>query len=812
MRNIELSEYVDADLTVSGRHFGGNALYTRNTDDGVPSPDFVDAIENLDIQYIRYPAGQPDVAYADGVIVDGYLPDHLVNFLESARSNNFQVLIVTPTHESYPGAEDIGEFARLIAQDFADVVHAFEVGNEYWNHQTETSYGQVANESVLEIADALNDVGVDRPIWIQMGDAGGWESEFHTRNDERGWLTRTIESNNTIIDQISDSAFREIDGVVEHFYLRGGEQYIDIEFPNDQMIGLDFAIWQNYLNEGATLNITEWNIRSSNLDQLGMRAASSLVAHFSHIIELGADEAYLWPPHLNTSSDLAGSGEVLVDSQTGIVINSVGGAIFDMMSTSLPGLEYLPSGAHGSNSEVLHHLYGSDDRVVVYLSSRSEEVEAVSYSLGGFFDGFVLTSALRVGYDHSSSDGRHYNYRTRSWDQSEVITVLGEDYVINEHDVRASIDVLDHGSAHSFGSFVFELLPYQVVQLVYEFPTYNTLHGTVDDDALYGGDTDDLVYLYEGDDTVTAGSGADTVYGGLGDDYINSGSDGDLVDGGDGNDSLRGWGGDDTLLGGDGDDDIQGSFGRDSLVGGSGNDSLFGGDWHDTLAGGDGDDLLWGGNGNDLLIVGRGQDSINGGSGRDTLSFGNASEGVNVWTTERIVEVGLDRVEFSHIEAIEGTDFRDRFMITTDGMQFFGLDGDDHFNFFSGTQNSVYAGDGDDTLFIFGGVDNIIFGGTGDDRILSRGDGNNFFGGEGDDEIRFFNQASDTINYQIGDGNDVISGFDVGEDLIRLDRGLEFQMSILVQENSTFIRFDDGGSIEMVGVSDFNINRDLEFF
>ena len=819
MRNIVLTTYVDADLDVSNRHFGGNILYTRNTDNGTPDPNFVAAADDLDIQYIRYPAGQPDVAYIDGVIVDGYLPDHLIDFLENARANNWQVLIVTPTHEAYPGAEAIGEFAHLLARDYRDVVHAFEIGNEYWNHQTETSYGQVANDSVLAISDALEVVGANLPIWVQMGDAGGWQSEFHIRNDDRGWVTRTVDANDTIIDQISSEAFAEIDGVVEHFYLRGGEQYINVAHPNDQMISLDWSIWQNYLHEDATLNITEWNVRSSNLDQLGIRAASSLVAHFSHIVELGADEAYLWPPHLNTSSDLAGSNEVIVDSETGIVINSVGGAIFDMMSTSLPGLEYLPSGVRGESSSVIHHLYASNERVVVYLSSRSEEVEIVNYSLGEFFEGFSLASARRVGYDHSTSDARHYNYRTRSWDDSTIITVQGEEYVINEHDVRASIDVLDVTNVNPFDSFVFELLPYQVMELVYEIPVYNILQGTLGRDVMSGTDSADWVFLDTGDDSIAAGGGSDTIHGGLGNDYINSGAGNDSVDGGDGNDSLRGWGGDDSLLGGAGDDNIQGSFGRDSLDGGLGHDALFGGDWHDTLSGGAGDDSLCGGEGNDvlmggagddLLLTGQGQDTVFGGTGYDTLSLAESVESVSIWSFHQIAEFDDRRISFAEVEVIEATNFADGISVAIDRTTFSGLAGADSFSILQGEGNVLYGGSGNDSFYLFSGAGNLLSGGAGADSFFAYGEGNMFAGGQGDDEFLFFNQSSDTLVYREGDGDDMVRGFNINQDEIHIGQELASQTSIISAHGISQILFDGGGSIEFFTQQAITID-DIEF-
>lgn len=813
VRFVELAGYVDdADRHVTERHFGGNVLYTRNTENGVPDPNLLEATENLNINYHRYPAGQPDVAYADGVIVDGYLPDHLISYLESARANNFQVLIVTPTHDAYTTAADIGQFAYLLTRDYSDVVHAFEVGNEYWNHQTETSYGIVANDSVLEIAAALKETGNDKPIWVQMGDAGGWESEFHARNDDRGWITRTVEANETILKQLSAEARAEIDGVVEHFYLRGGDVKIEVADANDQMISLDFAIWSTVLGNNPTLNITEWNVRSTNLDQLGIRAASSIVAHFSHIVDLGADEAYLWPPHLNTSSDLAGSGDVLLDPVTGIVVNSVGGAIFSMMSSNLPGTEYLPSGHTSANGDILPIVYASDDKVVVYVSSRTEDVETVGYSLGAYFTNAMLVSAIRVGYDPASSDGRHFNYKTRSWDQSTEIMVRGQSYVINEHDVRASIEVLDHGEKFGPDNFVFELLPYEVVQLVYTIPDYQLIRGTENEDVLAGTGEDDLVHMYQGNDSISAGNGDDTVHGGGGDDYINSGNGDDSVDAGQGNDSLRGWGGDDTLFGNEGDDDLQGSFGRDSLLGGSGNDTLSGGDWHDTLQGGEGSDLLMGDNGNDSIVSGRGQDSVNGGNGRDTLSFEEAVENVSVWSREGIAETGSAQVWFTDIEIISATSFNDRFVLEVDNLDVFGLGGSDTFEIWSGSNNTVYAGSGQDISFVYGGVNNRVHGGAGNDTFYVFDGANSFYGGAGHDQFILANSGSASIYYQSGDGHDTIHGFQSGIDELHISQDLQNLMKLEENANGTMLSFDGAGSILLNGIHGLSAVDFVDFF
>ncbi len=804
---------------VSDAHFGGNTLYTRNTDNGIPDDNYMTAVEELGVGYLRYPAGHPDVAYIDGMVIDGQLPEHLVNFMETAQAAGLRVLIVTPSHAAYSDAAEVGEFAGLLVEQFPDTVHAFEIGNEYYRHQTETSYGQVANDSVLAISDAIDAVGVDVPIWVQMAQASGTYSEFHWTNDERGYLTRTIEANQTILDQISEEARAEIDGVVEHFYLRGMTGEIDPYSQWDQMLSLDLAIWRTTLGEDITFAITEWNVRVANLDNLGMKAASSLLAHFTHMVDLGADEAYVWPPHLNTAADLAGSGEVLTDPATGVVVNSVGGAIFDLMSTQLPGLELVPA-SWSFGYEMFHTIFANDDRVVVYVASRSDEVESISFSLGDWFGDTALVSATQVGYDRESSDGRHYNYETDVWDQSQSLIVNGEVYYVNEHDVRATVTELSVVPDQFNTPFEVTLLPYEVVQLVYEIPPYVQITGTDVRDVLATGDDDDLVQLLGGDDSVTTGGGSDTIFGGNGDDYLNSGADADSVEGGQGSDSLRGWGGNDTLIGGDGNDDLQGWNGADSLVGSAGDDRLLGGEGNDVLVDGLGSDYIDAGVGDDSIFIENGDSLqstenlenlrttmsddvlldaltadhvvyttvIDGGSGFDVVNYGDANDAIflhdNISAFHNSVQIAVDfngnagRARLSGLEEINlggGNDVLDLhsevYSTGVDTLRIFGESGDDFIRG-SGRVEHVFGGAGNDVVYGGGGADLIrgghgvdsLFGGDGADT-LEGGDGWDLLdGGQGFDHIwggsgydRILAGASADRVYG-GDGNDWISG------------------------------------------------------
>ena len=799
MRHIRLLEVIHSGQSVSAEHFGGNVVFTRNTENGIPDPENQLAHRELDISVVRYPAGQPDIAYREGLLIDGALPEHLVNFLTASQLNGQKVVIVTPTHDAYNGPENLAPFTNLLMQKYGDVIHAFEIGNEYWNHQSETSYGQVANESILAIADGLAMVQGDVPIWVQMGDAGGIRSEFNNR-DDIGWLWRNIEANNTILDQLSTQARAEIDGLVEHYYFRDQSQYFG-DITNDQNIQLDRAIWESALSREVSLNLTEWNIRTTNLEQLGMKAASTLIAQFSFMMEIQVDEAYVWPPMHNTSNDLAGGDTVILDGETGIVINSIGGATFDLMSSSLVGMEYLPSFTSSSNSDIQQYVFSDNQSVVVYLTSRSNDIENISFDLSQVWDAAVLRSAIQVGYDQSSSDGRHYDYSLNRFVDSQSVIVNTQEYHINEHDVRASINVHDVNMEAPSDNFSIELLPYEVIELVYSIqdqPTslsqspdtlipadhtgpLPTLPIYQPEPRISGIPTDNAIFGDQNSNTLSTNEANNVILAGGGHDQIRSGPGNDWVEGNDGNDDINGGDGHDQLLGGSGFDTIEGGSGQDTIDGGSFADSIFGGWGNDILIGGAGFDQIFGGHGNDSIWGGETADRIYGGLGDDWISAGSSTGFTvdGVWgeagNDTVLGDAGFDFIDGgvgndvlyggNHADNLFGRDGFDTLLGGNGLDRLIGGGGDDHL--YGGEGNDGhFGGMGNDTLWGANGNDRF-FGERGDDAIDGGADDDTIFGGSGFDtlignagnDLIFGNFNADLFVFQANHGQDTIGDF-----------------------------------------------------
>lgn len=269
-------------------------------------------------------------------------------------------------------------------------------------------------------------------------------------------------------------------------------------------------------------------------------------------------------------------------------------------------------------------------------------------------------------------------------------------------------------------------------------------------DVLKGRGGNDSLKGFAGDDTIRGGSGKDTLQGNDGDDTITGGRHADTIGGGAGDDMLYGNNGNDILKGGGDNDEIFGGNGEDKILGGIGNDSLFGEQDDDTISGGDGADTIRGGSGKDIL---------NGGALGDTIYGGNNSD---------------------IIHGDKGVDV-------------------------------LFGGNSGDFIFGDGGIDKL-FGDAGDD-VIAGGAGSDFIdGGSGDDVLSGNKSGSVTPDFKfdsfifIGEfGDDIITDFELGFDLIAFGGGINFDdLSFSEIGADVLITVDFLGTqtVRVVGVKD----------
>ena len=290
--------------------------------------------------------------------------------------------------------------------------------------------------------------------------------------------------------------------------------------------------------------------------------------------------------------------------------------------------------------------------------------------------------------------------------------------------------------------------------------------GSGGNDSIKGGDSTMWDAWTGGHDILMGGSGDDTIDGGGGHDLILGGSGNDQLMGGEGHDLIRGGTGDDALVGGAGHDFLIGDGGDDTLTGGAGNDLLTGGEGNDSLDGGAGDDLLAGGVGNDTLTGGEGADTfiILADGGTTTITdFDIANDTLDLGELDANITLDLLLAEITDLPDSDNSGTADG--VTIDLTDFGGgtliLQGVTKADLMDGEALKASLFDFDDVRFGDDDEDDLddsLDGGLGDDTLI---------GGEGNDTLTG-GDGADTFIFGAGDGDDTITDFDVGNDVIDL--------------------------------------------
>ncbi|MEM5476050.1 M10 family metallopeptidase [Pacificibacter sp. AS14] len=228
----------------------------------------------------------------------------------------------------------------------------------------------------------------------------------------------------------------------------------------------------------------------------------------------------------------------------------------------------------------------------------------------------------------------------------------------------------------------------------------------------------------------------------------------DVVTGNFVNNWIRSGTGDDVVFGNGGNDRLILAGGADLGYGGNGNDTVDGGFGDDRMFGGNGDDRMFGGNGSDIVNGAAGKDVIFGGNGQDTIQGGNGNDKIFAGAQNDSISGGF------------GKDY------IADGF------GNDIINGGWGSDMIVFA-QGDDTATGGGGVDYFVFGSN--------------------------------------DGNDRVTDFTLGTDVLRLDDALwdgdlsaeeVIEAYASVDSAQTVFTFDDGEILTLSSVTDLGALED----
>ncbi|MBS0126444.1 calcium-binding protein [Thetidibacter halocola] len=839
MANFSLSHTGSAGTgwRVNAEQFAANALHGVNFQSGAsfaPTDDFAAAVEAVGVRHLRFPGGHVENTIDVTRLENGRLRAEIRDFLDwcvanSSPGHEFQVTFVLPTKVNYT-QKQIADFVHLLMSEYGDVISAFEIGNEYSIGDKETNanrsihpeyipgsdhiaamneaeYGIAANRTILGVQDALDRLAVthraegwDPAILVQMSEPSGKASSY------KGSGNYDL-ANEAIVSMLSARAIAAIDGTVAHYYYNKGHED-DPAFAHDwtEIRRLDerLANFNEHLGKQVDLYITEWNVLTSNYDQLGLVGASVILEMFESMVRMGVKDAHVWPLQHRTGNTMAG------DRMDGEADLSITGTALKMMADRLypeqsetgrtVRFESMDSRWSGAAAAVEINHYASVYGDVLYISLRDDAPGSVTLDLSRLLTGAADAELRQLGIAPGSSDGfsdfahdnglnriskryidqaelnelsrlaffdpnnpNHVDYRNgaiRTYlpDPDTIFPLVAnprqiEDYYFaGEADVRAQLRDIT-GRLGGDGRAVLQMRPYEVVEVTIDRAWQQT-----------GGN---------GNDSLLGGSGLD-VLSGLG-----------------GNDTLRGGERDDTLLGGTGDDLLLGGSGDDLLDGGGGTDTLLGHDGNDTIRTGSGQSRVDGGAGTDLLeiaanraemtfvheggvLVARGASHVIRIEGIETVRFQNGvvalSDLVNVPPLSEPPPpddptpppTGTNRL-------VTGTDGADRLTGGTGNDTIRAMAGNDLVHLrqgndlfeeaatsFTSDNDTVFGGHGDDVMRGLGGND-VYYGEWGNDRLTGGAGADRLFGGDGSDTIE---GGAGNDHVYGGRHNDVLRGLD----------------------------------------------------
>ncbi|MEM7720998.1 MAG: calcium-binding protein [Pseudomonadota bacterium] len=804
-----------ADLVpITDLHFGGNLLINY-TDFSDITTEFYDDAAGMGLENVRYPGGAVTEQYFDignpsasSVQYHGSTIDlvPLSEFIDYAALTDVSATIVIPTrHGLNKSAEQAlldGTYGHRTAdQSFVAqaatfavetmqsavangvVIDAFEIGNEFWGSgkMAATEYARLAADLSVAIEAALTSAGfppADQPNIIVQGIVATGKYSPTPASDDSMYVYEMADGS------LWSSPTHYAVGVVPPDFnnIAVGRVFGDYSVPSQGWINFqNTQIINTILGKAGAVDAIDGialhyygDVDVSDIDLLDQRVFEV----FERYEDLDGQRSGHLPPLLQFVTEWnIRARETHPDNGKGGLIQAqhMVEMFYEMVSNGIDAAQIWSIRNEGTQLSSLLDVDGEG------LSVAGEIFASMSNLLIG------LTPSVDYEFEHSNGSG-HVDIHGFEDGTREV-------FYVSERSGTDGMATLDFTNVLAGDSFFFSIMTLGT-ENNYSNPNVEPVWSQTGVSILNGAPSLGLElspYAIASVEVTRITEGADILTGTAGDD------------------GISGLGGDDTLLGHDGGDTLSGGAGNDVLEGGAGDDVLNGGAGNDILTGGTGRDALFGDAGDDHLRVDQDDSMASGGVGHDVLSLADLDTGASVWSLDQVIELATGIIDFSGIEAIEGTGFDDRFSIGTNDMDFFGMGGNDHFEVFSSGHQTVSGGDGNDSFYVFGLTSGDFQGGGGDDSFFIWFGSGTYEGGAGDDSFSSFNHGTDTFLFSADEGDDTIWGFEVGVDRLVLDLDTEADFSMSEVAGGTRIDFDEGGSVLLAGVVDATLADDIAF-
>ena len=589
---VSLSAAGYSSPTITNAHLGANVVFTKDyLDPGGPFDRF---LQEMGTTFLRFPGGtvtetnftpghpfaerffsttrpsglgtegEPRILTAPATF--GYATAHGSSIAYTLPTNNY---FQDRTDENGDRLTDPFGLYRLVDRvdgtirgEYGDVnVDIVQIGNEFWyrnERQTAAEYGRMSNDLSITIQRIFDiyannlpagETFVEPKIAIQVGQ--GWRPD----------------QNAAILNELTPEAREAIDAVTQHFYPKNYNAIDNFGGPFDRLDEIANAEGFGDLD----YYVSEWNIKSDGADT-GLAQASGMLEIMRTMMERGVDHATVWgTAYRNLQNRLA---ELIrdPDAPSGYDYRlTAPGELYKMMSHSVEGLRvidtdtdiglrdqlHLPHGETDGSDQLVMHAFGSDDKVVIFLSSRSMGEIDVDFDPSAYIGKWQHLYGQSLGViDDPTTDAR---------DEGDPLSIHARPYLQLHNAEELEQD----------GQIRFTLGSYEIMKL--EFSRNNAavdISGDTQgvdpdadyDDDIYGAAGHDRIAGFWGNDTLRGGLGNDTIYGGAGDDVLFGGKGNDTLFGGDGDDTLRGGGGVDVLVAGEGSTFIDGNSGRSHYI------------------------------------------------------------------------------------------------------------------------------------------------------------------------------------------------------------------------------------------------------